>query len=143
NVSLTFDGAEKFLKRLSGVSSAGMDYAKATVVELETNVTADLIDYVDKFVINEGYTLTANDAFYLGNRVEGGANPGVTTFDFIVDGEANWTAVAGISDFTNAKFAVNSSEAQLWDGKSSIAIGGYELTYNAEDKTIKLAKITA
>jgi len=143
NVSLTFDGAEKFLKRLSGVSSAGMDYADATVVELETNVTADLIDYVDKFVINEDCLLTANDAFYLGNRIEGGANPGVTTFDFIAEGEANWTAVAGIDDFTNAKFAVNGSEAQLWDGKAALAIGDYELTYDAKDKTIKLAKITA
>ncbi|MBQ9804057.1 MAG: hypothetical protein IJW35_04345, partial [Lentisphaeria bacterium] len=43
-VELTFDGEAKTLNRLSGVSSAGMDYAKATVVELETNVTADLID---------------------------------------------------------------------------------------------------
>ena len=143
NVNLTFAGADKVLTRLSGVSSAGMDYAKATVVELETNVTADLIDYVDKFVINEGCMLTAVDEFYLGNRVEGGAEPGVTTFDFIAEGEANWTAVAGISDFTNAKFAVNGSEAQLWNGKSAIAIGGYELTYDVKDKTIKLAQITA
>jgi len=143
NVNMTFAGADKVLNRLSGVSSAGMDYAKATVVELETNVTADLIDYVDKFVINEGYTLTANNEFYLGNRVEGGAEPDVTTFDFIAEGEAEWTAVAGIDDFTNAKFAVNGSEAQLWDGKSAIAIGGYELTYDAKDKTIKLAQITA
>ena len=142
-VNLTFADDAKELKRLSGVSSAGMDYADATVVELETNVTADLIDYVDKFVINEGCMLTANDDFYLGNRVEGGAEPGVTTFDFIADGEANWTAVAGIDDFTNAKFAVNGSEAQLWDGKSAIAIGGYELTYDVKDKTIKLAQITA
>jgi len=143
NVNLTFAGADKVLNRLSGVSSAGMDYADATVVELETNVTADLIDYVDKFVINEGYTLTANNEFYLGNRIEGGAEPGVTTFDFIAEGEANWTAVAGISDFTNAKFAVNGSEAQLWDGKAAIEIGGYELTYDAKDKTIKLAQIAA
>ena len=143
NVSLIFDGAEKFLKRLSGVSSAGMDYADATVVELETNVTADLIDYVDKFVINENCTLTANDAFYLGNRTAEGETAGVTTFDFIAEGEANWTAVAGIEDFTNAQFSVNGSEAKLWDGSAAIAIGGYELTYNADEKTIKLAQITA
>ena len=142
-VELTFDGAEKFLKRLSGVSSAGMDYAKATTVELATDVTADLIDYVDKFVISENCTLTANDAFYLGNRLENGETDGFTTFDFIAEGEANWTAVAGISDFTNAQFAVNGSEAQLWDGKAAIAIGGYNLTYDANDKTIKLAQITA
>ncbi|MBE6399115.1 MAG: hypothetical protein E7041_03115 [Lentisphaerae bacterium] len=139
NVSLTFDGKAKVLKRLSGVSSAGMDYAKSTTVELATDVTADLIDYVDKFVINEDCTLTANDAFYLGNRLEGGAKPDVTTFDFIAEGDANWTAVAGISDFTNAKFAVNGSEAQLWDGTAAIEIGGYELTYDAEKKTITLA----
>ncbi|MBE6398829.1 MAG: hypothetical protein E7041_01665 [Lentisphaerae bacterium] len=144
NVNLTFAGAEKVLKRLSGVSSAGMDYADATVVELKTNVTANLIDYVDKFVINEGCMLTAVNEFYLGDRNnETGATEDFTTFDFIAEGEANWTAVAGISDFTNAKFAVNGSEAQLWDGKSAIAIDGYSLTYNAEDKTIKLAQITA
>jgi len=143
NVNLTFAGENKELTRLSGVSSAGMDYANATVVELATDVTADLIDYVDKFIINENCTLTAVDEFYLGNRVEGGAEPGVTTFDFIADGEANWTAVAGISDFTNALFSVNGGEAKLWDGASALAIDGYELTYDAKDKTIKLAQITA
>ncbi len=143
NVSLTFDGKAKVLKRLSGVSSAGMDYAKATVVELATDVTANLIDYVDKFVINEGCTLTANNEFYLGNRIEGGAEPGVTTFDFIAEGEASWTAVAGIDDFTNAKFAVNGAGLTTWDGSAAIEIGGYELTYDAKDKTIKLAQITA
>ncbi|MBQ9804205.1 MAG: hypothetical protein IJW35_05100, partial [Lentisphaeria bacterium] len=81
--------------------------------------------------------------FYLGNRTATGETDGFTTFDFIAEGEANWTAVAGIDDFTNAKFAVNGSEAQLWNGKSAIAIGGYELTYDAKDKTIKLAQITA
>jgi len=143
NVNLTFAGENKELTRLSGVSSAGMDYAKATVVELATDVTADLIDYVDKFVINEDCTLTANNEFYLGNRVEGGAEPGVTTFDFIADGEANWTAVAGISDFTNAKFSVNGAGLTTWDGTAAIEIGGYSLTYDAKDKTIKLAQITA
>jgi len=143
-VNLTFAGENKELTRLSGVSSAGMDYAKATVVELETNVTADLIDYVDKFVINEGCMLTAKDEFYLGDRNnETGATEDFTTFDFIAEGEANWTAVAGIDDFTNAKFAVNGSEAQLWNGTAAIEIGGYELTYDAKDKTIKLAQITA
>jgi len=136
---LTFAGENKELTRLSGVSSAGMDYADATNVELKTNVTADLIDYVDKFVINEDCTLTANNEFYLGNRVEGGAEPGVTTFDFIADGEANWTAVAGISDFTNAKFSVNGAGLTTWDGKAALAIGGYELTYDADKKTITLA----
>ena len=76
--------------------------------------------------------LTAVDEFYLGNRVEGGAEPGVTTFDFIAEGEANWTAVAGISDFTNAKFAVNGSEAQLWNG-DVMAIGDYTLTRSDDD----------
>jgi len=136
---LTFAGENKELTRLSGVSSAGMDYAKATVVELATDVTADLIDYVDKFVINEDCTLTANNEFYLGNRVEGGAEPGVTTFDFIANGEANWTAVAGISDFTNAKFSVNGAGLTTWDGKAALAIGDYELTYDADQKTITLA----
>jgi len=142
-VNLTFADDAKELKRLSGVSSAGMDYADATVVELETNVTADLIDYVDKFVINEDCTLTANDAFYLGNRTAEGETAGVTTFDFIAEGEANWTAVAGIDDFTNAKFAVNGAGLTDWDGSAAIEIGGYELTYDAKDKTIKLAQITA
>ena len=138
-VNLTFAGENKELTRLSGVSSAGMDYANATVVELATDVTADLIDYVDKFVINEDCTLTANNEFYLGNRVEGGAEPGVTTFDFIADGEANWTAVAGISDFTNAQFSVNGAGLTAWDGTAALAIGDYELTYDADKKTITLA----
>ena len=67
----------------------------------------------------------------------------LTTFDFIADGEANWTAVAGISDFTNAKFSVNGAGLTAWDGTAAIAIGGYSLTYDAKDKTIKLAQITA
>jgi len=138
-VNLTFAGENKELTRLSGVSSAGMDYADATNVELKTNVTADLIDYVDKFVINEDCTLTANNEFYLGNRVEGGAEPGVTTFDFIADGEANWTAVAGISDFTNAQFSINGAGLTTWDGTAALAIGDYELTYDADKKTITLA----
>jgi len=145
NVNLTFDGAEKVLKRLSGVSSAGMDYAEATVVELETNVTANLIDYVDKFVINEDCTLTAVDEFYLGDRNnETGATEDFTTFDFITDGlDKAWTAVAGISDFTNAQFSVNGAGLTTWDGTAAIEIGGYSLTYDATDKTIKLAQITA
>jgi len=145
NVNLTFAGENKELTRLSGVSSAGMDYAKATVVELATDVTADLIDYVDKFVINEDCKLTANNEFYLGNRDnETGltVEDSFTTFDFITDGlDKDWTAVAGISDFTNAKFSVNGSEAQLWDGTAAIEIGGYSLTYDAKDKTIKLAMV--
>ncbi|MBQ9803305.1 MAG: hypothetical protein IJW35_00520, partial [Lentisphaeria bacterium] len=143
NVSLTFDGKAKVLKRLSGVSSAGMDYAKATTVELATNVTADLIDYVDKFVISENCTLTANDAFYLGNRLENGETDGFTTFDFIAEGEANWTALAGISDFTNAKFAVNGIEGSEWKD-DVMAIGDYTLTRSDADKdgkyTIAIAK---
>jgi len=127
------------MKRLSGVSSAGVDNAQHTVVNVLSDLTADLIDYVDKFVIKEGCTLTANDAFYLGNRLENGETDGFTTFDFIAEGKAEWTAVAGIDDFTNAKFAVNGEGLTAWDGKAAIAIGGYELTYNAEDKTIKLA----
>jgi len=143
-VNLTFAGENKELTRLSGVSSAGMDYANATVVELATDATADLIDYVDKFVINEDCTLTANNEFYLGDRNnETGATEDFTTFDFIADGEANWTAVAGISDFTNAKFSVNGAGLTTWDGKAALAIGGYSLTYDAKDKTIKLAQITA
>ena len=143
-VNLTFDGVEKVLIRLSGVSSAGMDYAKSTTVNLATDVTADLIDYVDKFVINEDCTLTANNEFVLGNRTEAGKTDGFTTFDFVTDGLDNeWTAVAGISDFTNAKFSVNGTGLTTWDGKSAIEIGGCSLTYNAEDKTIKLAQVTA
>ena len=139
-VNLTFDGDDKVLNRLSGVSSAGMDYADATNVELKTNVTADLIDYVDKFVINEDCTLTANNEFVLGNRIEGGAEPGVTTFDFVTDGlDKAWTAVAGISDFANAKFSVNGAGLTAWNGTAAIEIGGYELTYDAEKKTITLA----
>jgi len=143
-VNLTFAGENKELTRLSGVSSAGMDYANATVVELATDATADLIDYVDKFVINEDCTLTANNEFYLGNRNnKTGATEDFTTFDFIADGEASWTAVAGISDFTNAKFSVNGAGLTTWDGAAAIEIGGYSLTYDAKDKTIKLAQITA
>jgi len=138
-VNLTFDDDAKVLKRLSGVSSAGMDYAE-TNVELKTSVTADLIDYVDNFIINEDCTLTANNEFYLGNRVEGGAEPGVTTFDFVTDGlDEAWTAIAGISDFANAKFSVNGAGLTAWDGTAAIAIGGYELTYDADKKTITLA----
>jgi len=139
-VNLTFAGENKELTRLSGVSSAGMDYANATVVELATDVTADLIDYVDKFVINEDCKLTAVDEFYLGDRNnETGATEDFTTFDFIADGEANWTAVAGISDFTNAKFSVNGAGLTTWDGESVKTIGDYTLTYDAEKKTITLA----
>jgi len=139
-VNLTFDDDAKVLKRLSGVSSAGMDHADTTVVELKTSVTADLIDYVDKFIINEGCMLTANDAFYLGNRIEGGAEPGVTTFDFIADGlDEAWTAIAGIDDFANAQFSVNGAGLTAWDGSAAIAIGDYTLTYDAEKKTITLA----
>jgi len=131
------------MKRLSGVSSAGVDNAKNTVVNVLSDLTADLIDYVDKFVISENCTLTANDAFYLGNRTATGETDGFTTFDFIAEGEANWTAVAGIDDFTNAQFAVNGAGLTTWDGSAAIAIGGYELTYDAKDKTIQLAQVTA
>jgi len=131
------------MKRLSGVSSAGVDNAKNTVVNVLSDLTADLIDYVDKFVISEGCTLTANDAFYLGNRTATGETDGFTTFDFIAEGKAEWTAVAGIDDFTNAKFSVNGEGLTTWDGSAAIAIGGYSLTYDAADKTIKLAQITA
>ncbi|MBQ9803333.1 MAG: hypothetical protein IJW35_00665, partial [Lentisphaeria bacterium] len=103
-------------------------------------VTADLIDYVDKFVISENCTLTAVDEFYLGDRNnETGATEDFTTFDFIAEGEANWTAVAGIDDFTNAKFSVNGAGLTTWDGSAAIAIGGYNLTYNEDKKTITLA----
>ena len=132
------------MKRLSGVSSAGVDNAGNTVVNVLSNLTADVIDYVDKFVINENCTLTANDAFYLGNRLENGETDGFTIFDFSTDGlDKEWTAVAGISDFTNAKFAVNGEGLTTWDGKAAIAIDGYELTYDAKDKTIKLAQVNS
>ncbi|MBQ9803245.1 MAG: hypothetical protein IJW35_00210, partial [Lentisphaeria bacterium] len=132
------------MKRLSGVSSAGVDNAKDTVVNVLSNLTADVIDYVDKFVINENCTLTANDAFYLGNRLENGETDGFTTFDFSTDGlDKEWTAVAGIDDFTNAQFAVNGTGLTAWDGSAAIEIGGYSLTYDATDKTIKLAQVNA
>jgi len=121
------------MKRLSGVSSAGVDNALHTVVNVLSDLTADLIDYVDKFVIKEGCMLTANDAFYLGNRLENGETAGVTIFDFIADGEANWTAVAGISDFNNAKFAVNGIEGSEWID-DVMAIGDYTLTRSDADK---------
>ena len=147
NVSLTFAGENKELTRLSGVSSAGMDYSEATVVELETNVTADLIDYVDNFTINEGFKLTANNGFFLGSRDnETGltVEDSFTTFNFVTDGFSNaWEAIAGIEDFTNAKFSVNGTGLTTWNGTAAIEIGGYELTYDATDKTIKLAQITA
>ncbi|MBE6399861.1 MAG: hypothetical protein E7041_06950 [Lentisphaerae bacterium] len=147
-VELTFNGEAKTLKRLSGVSSAGMDYSEATVVELETNVTADLIDYVDNFTINEGFKLTANHGFFLGSRDnETGltVENSFTTFNFVTDGDFKdaWEAVAGIEDFTNAQFSVNGAGLTTWDGKAALAIGGYSLTYDATDKTIKLAQITA
>jgi hypothetical protein len=140
-VNLTFAGNAKELERLSGVSSAGMDYAKDTIVELETNATADLIDYVDKFVINEDCTLTANNEFYLGDRNnETGATEDFTTFDFVTDGlDKDWTAIAGIKDFTNAQFSINGAGLTAWDGKAALAIDGYELTYDADKKTITLA----
>ena len=127
------------MKRLSGVSSAGVDNAKNTVVNVLSDLTADLIDYVDKFVISENCTLTANDAFYLGNRLENGETDGFTTFDFIAEGEAEWTAVAGIDDFTNAKFSVNGAGLTTWDGESVKTIGDYTLTYDEDKKTITLA----
>ncbi|MBQ9804617.1 MAG: hypothetical protein IJW35_07230 [Lentisphaeria bacterium] len=127
------------MKRLSGVSSAGVDNALHTVVNVLSDLTADLIDYVDKFVISENCTLTANDAFYLGNRLENGETDGFTTFDFIAEGEAEWTAVAGIDDFTNAKFSVNGAGLTTWDGESVKTIGDYTLTYDEDKKTITLA----
>jgi len=129
------------MKRLSGVSSAGVDNANNTVVNVLSDLTADLIDYVDKFVISEDCKLTANDAFYLGNRTATGETDGFTIFDFSTDGlDKEWTAVAGISDFTNARFSINGSEAQLWDGESALAIGDYKLSYNKEEKLITLAQ---
>jgi len=121
-----------------------VDNALHTVVNVLSDLTADLIDYVDKFVINEDCLLTAKDAFYLGNRLENGETDGFTTFDFITDGlDKEWTAIAGIDDFTNAQFSVNGAGLTTWDGSAAIEIGGYSLTYDATDKTIKLAQITA
>jgi len=52
----------------------------------------------------------------------------------------NTIFVGGRRDqIANAKFSVNGSEAQLWDGKAALAIGDYELTYDADKKTITLA----
>ncbi|MBQ9804514.1 MAG: hypothetical protein IJW35_06695, partial [Lentisphaeria bacterium] len=98
--------------------------------------------------INEGFKLTANNGFFLGSRDnETGltVEDSFTTFNFVTDGDFKdaWEAVAGIDDFTNAKFAVNGTGLTTWDGKSAIAIGSYNLTYDATDKTIKLAQITA
>jgi len=118
------------MKRLSGVSSAGVDNALHTVVNVLSDLTADLIDYVDKFVINEDCLLTAKDAFYLGNRTATGETTGVTTFDFITDGlDKDWTAVAGISDFANAQFSINGAIG-TWDGDV--------MTVTEDDLTIKL-----
>ena len=77
--------------------------------------------------------LTANNEFYLGDRNnETGATEDFTTFDFIAEGEANWTAIAGISDFTNAKFAVNGIEGSEWKD-NVMAIGDYTLTRSDAD----------
>ena len=51
---------------------------------------------------------------------------------------SSW-AVAGISDFTNAKFSVNGAGLTAWDGTAAIEIGDYTLTYDADKKTITLA----
>jgi hypothetical protein len=40
---------------------------------------------------------------------------------------------------TNAQFSINGAGLTAWDGKAAIAIGGYELTYDADKKTITLA----
>ncbi|MBE6399879.1 MAG: hypothetical protein E7041_07045 [Lentisphaerae bacterium] len=121
------------MKRLSGVSSAGVDNATNTVVNVLSDLTADLIDYVDKFVISENCKLTANDAFYLGNRLENGETDGFTTFE-ITAAESGWDVISGLSldDFDYAKFAVNGTFG-TWDG-NVMAIGDYTLIRSDDDK---------
>ena len=123
------------MKRLSGVSSAGVDNAENTVVNVLSNLTADLIDYVDKFVISENCTLTANDAFYLGNRLENGETDGFTTFE-ITAAESGWEVISGLSldDFDYAKFIVNGSELTAWGDVDTLELGGCALTRSDVDK---------
>ena len=122
------------MKRLSGVSSAGVDNAKNTVVNVLSNLTADLIDYVDKFVISENCKLTANDAFYLGNRLENGETDGFTTFE-ITAAESGWEVISGLSldDFDYAKFIVNGSELTAWGDVDTLELGGCALTRSDAD----------
>jgi len=146
-VNLTFDGAEKSLTRLSGVSSAGMDYSDATSVVLKTDLTADLIDYVDKFTINEGFKLTANNDFVLGSRDnETGLTvaDSFTTFNFVTDGFSNaWEAIAGIEDFTNAKFTINGVAGVWEDNVMAITSDkkNYTITKDESAGTITLAQV--
>jgi len=145
-VNLTFDGEAKTLKRLSGVSSAGIDHTENAVVTLETSLTANSIDYVDKFIINENCTLTAVDAFLLGDRdpLEATTQDNVTTFA-INAGESSWDVVAGLSseDFANARFAIG-NEIKAWgEGNSTLAFDGCILTRTETEKdkfTISIAK---
>ena len=147
NVNLTFDGDAKVLKRLSGVSSAGMDYSDATSVVLKTSLTADLIDYVDNFTINEGFKLTANNGFFLGSRDnETGltVEESFTTFNFVTDGFSNaWDAIAGIEDFTNAKFTINGVAGVWEDNVMAITSDkkNYTITKDESAGTITLAQV--
>jgi hypothetical protein len=134
-VKLTFDGDEKLISRLSGVSSSGRDNADSTLVDVKTDVIADVIDFVDKFIVREGGSITANDEFVLGNRdyeTEEAAIGSSTLFDIITDGvDKNWTAVAGITDFTNAQFAINGVTGEWSDDK--LTVGSYTLERTEEN----------
>ena len=123
------------MKRLSGVSSAGVDNADSTTVNLFSNLTADGIDFVDKFVLSEGVKLNCTGEFLLGNRNDDGTASDATIFDFTTDGLTEaWDAIAGISDFEHALFSVNGGEAVAWGEGNTLALGSYTLTRTEESK---------
>jgi hypothetical protein len=139
-VTLIYNSSKK-MDRLSGISSSGLDNTES-VVELQSSLEVDGIDFVDKFIINEGCKLEA-DIFYLGNRNADGTANGATVFDFHTDGfDGAWDAIAGISDFTNAQFAINGKGQTAWtDTEAALVINGYELSYNDTEKTVTLKQL--
>ena len=130
------------MKRLSGVSSAGIDNADSTTVNLFSDLTVDGIDFVDKFVLAEGVKLNCTGEFLLGDRINGEAS-GATIFDFTTDGLTEaWDAIAGISDFEHALFSVNGKGQTAWtDTNAALVINGYELSYNDTEKNVTLKQL--
>ena len=152
-VTLTFKDDAKAMKRLSGLSSAGVNNAANAVVNVQTALTADGIDYVKKFVISEGGSVTSTGEFLLGTRdFESGevVDGSFTLFDFSTDGlDAAWDAITGIDDFEHAKFSVNGSSAVTWDGTDGFEFIGkvdkknvtFQLSYNEENKVVTIAQV--
>jgi hypothetical protein len=147
-VTLTFKDDAKAMKRLSGLSSAGVNNAANAVVNVQTALTADGIDYVKKFVISEGASVTSTGEFLLGTRdLESGevVDGSFTLFDFNTDGfEGNWDAIAGIDDFEHAMFSINGGDVVAWNGIDALAVTSgkltYNFSYNEDTKVVTLAQ---